>query len=79
MKHPLYKGLSDFPHLSTYANIPDAPATVGLDIPVLGRFECIPILFERPVSLRLAAHSLIHHYLRCGNVLKAIHPLTLGI
>ena len=54
-----------------YSNIPDAPATVGLELPVLGRFEYIPILFERPVSPRLAAHSLIHHYLRCGNVLKA--------
>ena len=75
-----------------YSNIPDAPATVGLDIPVLGRFEYIPILFERPVSPRLAAHSLIHHYLRCGNVLKAkisadrfmrdgvrIHGATLGV
>ncbi|KAL4075618.1 hypothetical protein J3A83DRAFT_2001716 [Scleroderma citrinum] len=54
-----------------YSNIPDAPETVGLELPVLGRFEFIPIRFERPISPRLAAHSLVHHHLRCGNVLKA--------
>ncbi|KAG6333084.1 hypothetical protein ID866_6008 [Astraeus odoratus] len=54
-----------------YSNIPGAPETVSLELPVLGSFDFVPIRFERPISPRLAAHCLVHHHLRYGNVLKA--------
>ncbi|KAI6046511.1 hypothetical protein EDC04DRAFT_3103005 [Pisolithus marmoratus] len=58
-------------HSLIYSNIPGAPETISLELPILGSFEFIPIRFERPISPRLAAHCLIHHHLRYGNVLKA--------
>lgn len=58
-------------HSLIYSNLPGAPETISLELPVLGSFEFIPIRFERPISPRLASHCLIHHYLRYGNVLKA--------
>lgn len=54
-----------------YSNIPAAPETISLELPVLGSFEFVPIRFERPIPPKLAAHCLIHHHLRYGNVLKA--------
>ncbi|KAI6105349.1 hypothetical protein F5141DRAFT_1048781 [Pisolithus sp. B1] len=58
-------------HSLIYSNIPGAPETISLELPVLGSFEFIPIRFERSIPPRLAAHCLIHHHLRYGNVLKA--------